>query len=556
MNLFRYIKIKDKLVVLMIVCVLSNVLLGVFSVDYLRKMSVHAKAGLVQGLAPMESLDLVKTEQYTLDQVLLVQADGKQLDVNIAKMNEQLKLVQKAKIDGKMDHFSKELQTSMKKIEESVHTYNTLTKDERREFYENEFLPISNEMYQLINEMQGYLVSRAEKKQASYEEDIQFGYKLLGTVCLFVVALVVSLTFVATRAVNKPTKELKVLLKRAEQGDFTGTANYSANDELGELMVSYNQMTTEVKELLRVVNSSSQGVVAAANEMQRASEQTTISTHKISTDIEHISHAAGLSTDQLVANAESLNEVSKGVQMITERVNLVESFTNETVAEAQSGTQIVHHNLSQMENIQASVQQSSEVIHSLATRSIEVEQVIDVINKIAQQTNLLALNAAIEAAHAGQHGKGFAVVANEVKKLAEQSMESTKLIATIISNIQEDTAKSVALMDEVSLSAKAGVDATAQTAHKFDEIAHKIYSMKPYIAEVSETIEEISTHTNEVAVAAVSLTSFSQENATTAEHVVALTKEQIQATEHVNEQMKTIAKLTKQLTIAVKKFSI
>ena len=37
MHFFRFIKVKDKLLVLMIVCVLSNVLLGVFSVDYLRK---------------------------------------------------------------------------------------------------------------------------------------------------------------------------------------------------------------------------------------------------------------------------------------------------------------------------------------------------------------------------------------------------------------------------------------------------------------------------------------------------------------------------------------
>ncbi len=53
MHFFRFIKVKDKLLVLMIVCVLSNVLLGVFSVDYLRKMSWHASESYKQGLVPI-----------------------------------------------------------------------------------------------------------------------------------------------------------------------------------------------------------------------------------------------------------------------------------------------------------------------------------------------------------------------------------------------------------------------------------------------------------------------------------------------------------------------
>ncbi|MBF0383258.1 MAG: hypothetical protein HQL69_19720 [Magnetococcales bacterium] len=72
----------------------------------------------------------------------------------------------------------------------------------------------------------------------------------------------------------------------------------------------------------------------------------------------------------------------------------------------------------------------------------EIGEMVKTIKTIANRTNMLAINAAIEAAGAGDAGKRFSVVANEVKALALQTAESTKLITAKVVDIQKNVGES------------------------------------------------------------------------------------------------------------------
>ena len=91
----------------------------------------------------------------------------------------------------------------------------------------------------------------------------------------------------------------------------------------------------------------------------------------------------------------------------------------------------------------------SKKIKSLGDRSLEINQIVELIDEIAAQTNMLALNAAIEASRAGERGKGFAVVADEVRKLAERSSNATKDIGAFIETIQDATSDAVGSMEKI-----------------------------------------------------------------------------------------------------------
>lgn len=556
MHFFRFIKVKDKLLVLMIVCVLSNVLLGVFSVDYLRKMSWHASESYTQGLVPIGWLNELEESQRRLDFIVDSKGDGKEMTAILQNMAQPLEQLDSHEIDKKMSHQIKKYKSLLKKQEEAIEDFKQLKHGELDSFYLQIFLPISQESHALLEDTQDYLVQRAKDQQKAYQKDVQFGYWLLGGVSLAVVLLVILIGFIATKAVNVPTRQLKSLLKRAEQGDFTANASYVAHDELGEVVLSYNQMVTEVKRLLHTVTDSAYEVEEMTGKLQKSSEQSSTTTLKIAKDVQSISESTSASSNKLASNTASLEEVLNDVQVILEKVQVVESFAQKTARDAESGTEIVQANLTQMQAIKQAVEKSNTAIFNLVERAASIDQMIEVIERITAQTNLLALNASIEAARAGEHGKGFAVVANEVRKLAEQTVQSTQTITSIVQNIHLDSSYAVQMMEGVLVATEKGVAVTGQTASSFDQILEKVHTIKPYIMEVSATVQEIANHTKKVSEDASMLTALSDTNAVSTEHVAALTADQLTAQQQFHNYIKELRKVSKVLQIAVKRFSI
>ncbi|AVK82597.1 methyl-accepting chemotaxis protein [Lysinibacillus sp. B2A1] len=556
MQFFRYIMVKDKLLVLMIVCVLSNVLLGIFSVDYLRKMSWNASESYTQGLVPIGWLNELEESQRQLDYLVDTAGSYQEMTTILKSMEQPLDHLVSLEVDKKMDHQMKKYKTLLAQQMDLIESYKQLKPKEQQQFYTLSFLTVSQQSHTLLEETQSYLVQRAKEQQSSYQRDVQFGYWLLGGVCLFVVLLVIFIGFIATKAVNVPTRQLKSLLKRAEQGDFTANASYVAHDELGAVVLSYNQMVNEVKMLLHTVTNSAHEVEEMTGKLQESSERSSTTTHKIAKDVQSISDSTAASTTKLASNTASLEEVLNGVQIILEKVQVVENFAHKTARDAESGTEIVQANLTQIQNIKKAVEKSNTAIFNLLERASTIDQMVEVIENITAQTNLLALNASIEAARAGEHGKGFAVVANEVRKLAEQTVQSTQTITSIVQNIHLDSSYAVQMMEGVLAATEKGVHVTGKTAISFDQILEKVHTIKPYIMEVSSTVQEIANHTKKVSEDAVMLTTFSNTNAASTKHVATLTTDQLTAQQQFHSYIKELRKVSKVLQIAVKRFSI
>ena len=201
---------------------------------------------------------------------------------------------------------------------------------------------------------------------------------------------------------------------------------------------------------------------------------------------------------RLAEVSSAMTQISHAAREVSQRVGDLSDNAEASREKAVTGQEQGKGAVESIDRAKETILHLKRAMDTLGQRASDIGQVMSVINEVADQTNLLALNAAIEAARAGEAGRGFAVVADEVRKLAEKTMNSTTDVATAIHAIQNSTDKSMKQVDIAVENISQATGFADQSGAALKEIFQLIETSSDQVRAIAAASEQQSAASEEI----------------------------------------------------------
>ncbi|WP_415718390.1 bacteriohemerythrin [Maridesulfovibrio sp.] len=305
----------------------------------------------------------------------------------------------------------------------------------------------------------------------------------------------------------------------------------AAREELANKQSIINTLKSEVQLLQNSIHdrgNTLRSIQDKAHKSQAISTEIFHGINEVTSHVKLVSSEINTQQSRIEIAAGAMEEMNHSVIAVAENAALAATSSDDSRQLAMSGAEEITTAMKSFGNINNRAASLEKSMGQLGEHAESIGQIMEIITDIADQTNLLALNAAIEAARAGEAGRGFAVVADEVRKLAEKTMDATKNVGEAVTKIQHFS--------------RTNIDAVGLMAQEIMSSTESFNKSGEQMGEIVSIVNETNTQVQSIATASVEQSSTSDEINRTISSVAEfarMTSERMSAAHDLLTQMNT-----------------
>jgi methyl-accepting chemotaxis protein len=283
---------------------------------------------------------------------------------------------------------------------------------------------------------------------------------LVQSLALSVIAVVLAfaIAFVTVVNIRRSTRAINSLFRNLENNDLSAGIEAFSGDELGELAVALDSFLEKLKTAFASFNQNASLVSTAVYDLSASAKEITTTANEQSASVAEI-----VST---MENTKNLSE-----QVAVKTVEVVE-LASQTQDLSRRGADLRDANEDMMLDIRNQNIKISEEIRNLADMLSRIDESVQLIDTIADHTKLIAFNAALEASSSGEAGVRFAVVASEIRRFADNVVESVVEIKEKISELQSESQALITEADSGSMAIEDGYKRMVEQKKVFENIVN------------------------------------------------------------------------------------
>ncbi|SME88943.1 methyl-accepting chemotaxis protein [Desulfovibrio gilichinskyi] len=381
--------------------------------------------------------------------------------------------------------------------------------------------------------------------------------------------LILPLSLYLIRTIVAPLRESTDAATAVADGNLEVSLNPQGRNEISTLQLALNSMVLTLSENInsikfkeaeaqeqtaiaqkaaaeaqeatkRAEGAKKEGMLAAAEKLQAVIDRVSTITDEVTCSADEILRGSEFQKQRVAETATAMEEMNATVLEVARNASETSQSSEKSMKRASEGAGMVQDTIVAMTDIQGRTSRLKETMEQLDKQSVEIGNVLGVINDIADQTNLLALNAAIEAARAGDAGRGFAVVADEVRKLAEKTIGATDEVESSINSIQRLARENVKGIDETVTAVEEATELSRNSGTMLAEIVELAKNSADQIRSIATAAEEQSATSEEINRSVGEIDAMTEENAKNSQVASS-------GTQHLSEDVRELLDLVEEL---------